>query len=69
MQIKEYRIGVELLDEETRKPLEHLECEVEKNINDALDIYNNFITNKYSAKYLFVVLSNGEEIEILSCGY
>lgn len=68
MKIIEYRIGVELLDKD-KKPIEHIEYEVEKDFETALNVYNNFVIDENSAKYLFGFLENEDYVEILSSGY
>lgn len=68
MKVKHYRIGVELLDE-NKRPIEHIGYEEEKNFEFALMTYENFNIDDRSAKYLFAVTENDEEIELMSSGY
>lgn len=67
--IKYYRLGVELLDEQTKTPIEHLEYEEEQNLEIALDIYESWVIQDDTAKYMYKIMQNGEEILMFSEGY
>ena len=64
-----YRLGVELLDEQTKIPIEHLEYEEEHDLETALDIYESWDINESCAKYMYKVMKDGEEILMFSKGY
>lgn len=69
MKVKYYKIGVELLDQETKQPIEHIEQESETDFERAFAIYESFEIEENCAKYFNVILSNDEEIELTSSGY
>ena len=64
-----YKLGIELLDKETKQPIEHIEYEEENIKNVALDIYENFnIVDGETAKYIYECTENDETL--LDCkGY
>lgn len=64
-----YILGVELLDKQTKIPIEHLEYEEEQNLRDALNIYESWTIDENCAKYMYQVFRNGERILILNEGY
>lgn len=68
-EINYYRLGVELLDEQTKMPIEHLEYEEEQNLEVALDIYASWVIREDCAKYMYKVLQDGEEVLMFSEGY
>lgn len=66
--IKYYRLGVELLDEQTKMPIEHLEYEEEQDLEIALDIYESWVIREDCAKYMYQVTQDGEVL-MFSEGY
>lgn len=68
-EVKYYRVGIELLDENQR-PTEHERCSLEFDIEDALNLYHSvYIEKNKSAKYLIAVSFTKEEMLLLSDGY
>ena len=68
MNVKYYRLGVELLDK-NKRPIEHISYEEEIDFYNATDIYKSWYLSKNTAKYLIAVCENGNEILIKSSGY
>ena len=68
MNVKFYRLGVELLDK-NKRPVEHIEYDEENDLYVATDIYKSWCLSKNTAKYLIAVCENGNEILIKSSGY
>ena len=63
-----YKVGLELLDKETKQPIEHIEYEEEDIRKNALDFYNSLETTEDTAKYIYECTENDEEL--LDCqGY
>ena len=63
-----YKVGLELLDKETKQPIEHIEYEEEDIKEKALDFYNSLETTEDTAKYIYECTENDEEL--LDCkGY
>lgn len=63
-----YKVGLELLDKETKQPIEHIEYEEEDIREKALDFYNSLETTEDTAKYIYECTENDEEL--LDCkGY
>ena len=67
--VKYYKLGIELLDKETKEPIEHIEYEIVDDLVDALDIYENWTTEEDTAKYLFAITTEEEIIVIRTDGY
>lgn len=58
--VKYYQIGVEILDRNTKRPIEHRECEKEYDLERALDTYIGFKLSNNEQKYLDAYLTNGD---------
>lgn len=64
-----YRLGVELLDKQTKTPIEHLEYEEEYNLETASNIYESWIIDENCAKYMYKIMNDGEMVLMFSEGY
>ena len=63
-----YKVGLELLDKETKRPVEHIEYEEEDIRENALDFYNSLETTEDTAKYIYECTEDNEKL--LDCqGY
>lgn len=68
-QVSYYQLGVELLNEQTKIPIEHLEYEEEHDLETALDIYESWVIDENCAKYMYKVMKDGEMVLMFSEGY
>ena len=69
---KYYKLGVELLDPKTQRPLEHIAIEFTTDLAKAWGKYNDWKIGEHMAKYIFLVTKTGdgwEEMELASEGY
>lgn len=64
-----YKFGVELLDKKTKIPIEHIEYEEIKARPEAYLFYENAKIDEDTAKYLYYVDEDGEEMLLESEGY
>lgn len=56
--VKYYQIGVEILDRNTKRPIEHRECEKEYRLDEAMKVYNEFKLQNDEQKYLNAVMED-----------
>lgn len=64
--VDHYTIGVERLDKKTKQPIEHIEIEKELMLSEALKVFDSFILQNDTQKYINAVLTNGNFVNLCS---
>ena len=64
--VDHYTIGIEILDKETKKPIEHREYETEVRLDEAMKRFDEFKLQNDEQKYINAILTNGNFVNLRS---
>lgn len=64
--VDHYTIGIEILDKETKKPIEHREYETEVRLDEAMKRFDEFKLQNDEQKYINAMLTNGNFVNLRS---